>query len=322
MAPNIQDKISGGSAIITGLSDMNEARDISIVLRAGALPAPVTIAEERTVGPSLGRDSVEAGKTSVFWAFTVVFLFMLWYYRASGGIADLAMMINMFLLLAILAMFQFTLTMPGIAGMILTIGMAVDANVLIFERIREELALGKTVRAAIETGFERATVTIIDSNVTTAIAGVVLLVYGTGSIKGFALTLTVGIIVNLFAAIFVTRLVVRRLHRWPPTQEIECLMPKFFAKTTIDFVSPALDLSSAFPRSLSSPASSPWAFAAMNWSIDFRGGLDMQVRFAQPALRRPGPQCPRGALNVGEVKTISSLGQPDDTPDPHEGRRK
>ena len=155
MAPNIQDKISGGNAIITGLTDMNEARDISIVLRAGALPAPVTIAEQRTVGPSLGRDSVKAGKTSVFWAFTIVFLFMLWYYRASGGIADLAMMINMFLLLAILAMFQFTLTMPGIAGMILTIGMAVDANVLIFERIREELALGKTVRASIETGFGR-----------------------------------------------------------------------------------------------------------------------------------------------------------------------
>jgi preprotein translocase subunit SecD len=132
---------------------------------------------------------------------------MLWYYRLSGGIADLTMMINMFLLMAVLAMFQFTLTMPGIAGIILTIGMAVDANVLIFERIREELRLGKTVRAAIETGFGRAIVVIFDANITTAITAVVLLIYGTGSIKGFALTLTVGITVNLFAAIFVTRLV-------------------------------------------------------------------------------------------------------------------
>ena len=207
MAPNIQDKISGGSAVITGLDDMPEARDIAIVLRAGALPAPVHVVEERTVGPSLGRDSVEAGKLSLFLAFGAVVLFMLWYYRLSGGIADLAMIINMFLLMAVLAMFQFTLTMPGIAGIILTIGMAVDANVLIFERIREELRLGKTVRAAIETGFGRAIVVIFDANITTAITAVVLLIYGTGSIKGFALTLTVGITVNLFAAIFVTRLV-------------------------------------------------------------------------------------------------------------------
>lgn len=207
MAPNIRDKISGGQAVITGLDDMPEAQDIGLVLRAGALPAPVRVIEERTVGPSLGQDSVEAGQLSLLISFLAVTLFMLWYYRASGGIADFAMVLNIFLLLAVLGMFQFTLTMPGIAGIILTIGMAVDANVLIFERIREELRLGKTVRAAIETGFNRAVVTIIDSNVTTAIAAVVLLIYGTGPIKGFALTLTVGISINLFAAIFVTRLI-------------------------------------------------------------------------------------------------------------------
>ncbi len=206
MAPNIRDKISGGSAVITGLDDMAEARDIAIVLRAGALPAPVNAVEERNVGPSLGQDSLNAGKKSLFISFLAVTLFMLWYYRASGGIADLAMLLNIFLLMGVLAMFQFTLTMPGIAGIILTIGMAVDANVLIFERIREELRLGKTVRAAIDAGFTRATVTILDSNITTAIAGVVLLAYGTGPIKGFALTLTVGIVINLFAAIFLTRL--------------------------------------------------------------------------------------------------------------------
>jgi SecD/SecF fusion protein len=207
MAPSIRDKISGGAAVITGLDDMPEARDIAIVLRAGALPAPVHVVQERTVGPSLGHDSIAAGELCLILAFSAVVLFMLWYYRLSGSLADLAMIINMFLLLGVLAMFQFTLTMPGIAGMILTMGMAVDANVLIFERIREELRLGKTVRAAIETGFARAIVVIFDANITTAITAVVLLIYGTGSIKGFALTLTVGITANLFAAIFVTRLV-------------------------------------------------------------------------------------------------------------------
>jgi preprotein translocase subunit SecD len=206
-APQIRGKIPGGNAVITGMRDMEEARDLAIVLRAGALPAPVQVIEERSVGPSLGRDSVEAGQLCLILSFSAVILFMIWYYRASGIIADLAMIFNVFLLMAALALFQFTLTMPGIAGIILTIGLAVDANVLIFERIREELRLGKTVRAAIDTGFERALRTIIDSNTTTAIAGVVLLIYGTGAIKGFALTLTVGIIINMFTAIFLTRLI-------------------------------------------------------------------------------------------------------------------
>jgi SecD/SecF fusion protein len=215
-APQIRGKIAGGNAVITGMRDMNEARDLAIVLRAGALPAPVQVIEERTIGPSLGNDSIKKGEVSLLLAFLAVTLFMIWYYRLSGGLADFAMILNIFLLMAVLAIFQFTLTMPGIAGIILTIGLAVDANVLIFERIREELRLGKTVRAAIDTGFARAVITIIDANVTTAIAGVVLLLYGTGPIKGFALTLTVGICVNLFAAIVVTRLVydilTERLH--------------------------------------------------------------------------------------------------------------
>lgn len=207
MAPNLREKISGGSAVVTGLDNVEEARDIAIVLRAGALPASVTVAEERTVGPSLGQDSVEAGQLCLIISFVAVILFMVWYYKGSGLIADLAMIFNLFLLMGALAMFQFTLTMPGIAGIILTIGMAVDANVLIFERIREELRAGKSVRAAIDTGFSRALLTIIDSNTTTAIAGVVLLIYGTGAIKGFALTLTVGILINMFTSVFLTRLV-------------------------------------------------------------------------------------------------------------------
>lgn len=204
-APQIRSKIGGGNAVITGMRDMEEARDLAIVLRAGALPAPVKVIEERRVGPSLGSDSVEKGKSSLLLSFLAVTLFMLWYYRGSGGLADFTLLLNVFLLMGVLAIFQFTLTMPGIAGIILTIGLATDANVLIFERIREELRLGKTVRAAIDTGFSRALVTIIDANVTTAIAGVVLLVYGTGPIKGFALTLTVGICINIFSAVFVTR---------------------------------------------------------------------------------------------------------------------
>lgn len=215
-APQIRSKISGGSAVITGMRDMEEARDLAIVLRAGALPAPVKVIEERTVGPSLGADSVRKGSFSLLLSFLGVTLFMLWYYRLSGGLADFVLLLNVFLLMGILALFQFTLTMPGIAGIILTIGLATDANVLIFERIREEMRLGKTVRAAIDTGFSRAIVTIVDANVTTAIAGVVLLLYGTGPIKGFALTLTVGICVNIFSALVVTRLVydilTERLH--------------------------------------------------------------------------------------------------------------
>ncbi len=207
MAPNLREKISGGSAVITGLDNTEEARDMSIVLRAGALPASVNVVEERTIGPSLGTDSVEAGKMSLMLSFLAVTLFMLFYYRMSGGVADIAMVFSIFLQLAILALFQLTLSMPGIAGVILSIGMAVDTNVLIFERIREELKHGKTVRAAIDAGFDRALVTIIDSHVTTAIAGGVLWYMGTGAIKGFGLTLTVGILVNLFAAIFFTRLV-------------------------------------------------------------------------------------------------------------------
>ncbi len=215
-APSIRSRIGGGSAVITGMRDMDEARDLAIVLRAGALPAPVQVIEERTVGPSLGSDSVRRGTTSLLLSFLMVTLFMLWYYRGSGGLADFVLVLNVFLLMGVLALFQFTLTMPGIAGIILTIGLATDANVLIFERIREELRLGKTVRAAIDTGFSRAVVTIVDANVTTAIAGAVLLLYGTGPIKGFALTLTVGICVNIFSALVVTRLVydilTERLH--------------------------------------------------------------------------------------------------------------
>ncbi|OIN94766.1 MAG: protein-export membrane protein SecD, partial [Deltaproteobacteria bacterium CG1_02_45_11] len=206
-APVIQDKISGGEARITGSFTTEEARDLAIVLRAGALPAPVDILEEITVGPSLGADSINQGLFSMLIGGLLVIMFMIIYYKTSGLIADLALILNIILIAGGLAGFQATLTLPGIAGIILTIGMAVDANVLIYERIREEMNLGKTPLAAVAAGYDRATITILDANVTTLIAALVLFQFGTGPVKGFAVTLSLGVIASLFTAIVVTRLI-------------------------------------------------------------------------------------------------------------------
>lgn len=206
-APVIQEKISGGRASITGSFTMEEARDLAIVLRAGALPAPVVILEERTVGPSLGADSIRKGFLSMVVGAVAIVLFMVVYYRFSGLVADIALVLNVILIMAGLAAFQATLTLPGIAGIILTIGMAVDANVLIFERIREEMRAGKTPKAALDAGYGRATLTILDANITTLIAALVMFQFGTGPVKGFAVTLSIGILASLFTAIVVTRLI-------------------------------------------------------------------------------------------------------------------
>ena len=205
MAPNIREKISGGGTLIEGFANIDEAKDIAIVLRAGALPAPVDIIEERVVGPSLGADSVRSGTRSVVIGLIIVLIFMLIYYRAAGTIADFALIWNIVLVLAVLASLQATLTLPGIAGLILTVGMSIDANVIIFERIREEIRKGKTPKAAIDGGYDRALTTIIDANVTTLIAALVLWQFGTGPIKGFATVLFWGILISMFTAIFVTR---------------------------------------------------------------------------------------------------------------------
>ena len=211
MAPNIREKISGGSTLIEGFADINEAKDIAIVLRAGALPAPVDIIEERVIGPSLGADSVRSGTLSIIIGLGLVLVFMLIYYRFSGLIADFALIWNIVLVLAVLASLQATLTLPGIAGLILTVGMSIDANVIIFERIREELRKGKTPKAAVKSGYDRALTTIIDANMTTVIAALVLLQFGTGPIKGFATVLFWGILISMFTAIFVTRTIFNSL---------------------------------------------------------------------------------------------------------------
>jgi len=204
-APVIQEKITGGQARITGNFTTEEARDLAIVLRAGALPAPVKILEERTVGPSLGSDSIRKGIISMIIGGVLVVLFMIIYYKGAGVVADVALILNIVLIAGGLAGFQATLTLPGIAGIILTIGMAVDANVLIFERIREEIGLGKTPRAAVDAGYSRATLTILDANVTTLIAALVLFQFGTGPVKGFAVTLSMGVLSSLFTALILTR---------------------------------------------------------------------------------------------------------------------
>ena len=205
MAPSIREKIPGGRTQIEGFADLNEAKDLAIILRAGALPAPVNIIEERIVGPSLGADSISQGTQAVLIGLVSVLIFMLVYYKLAGTVADFALVWNILLVLAVLASLQATLTLPGIAGLILTVGMSIDANVIIFERIREELRKGKTPKAAIDSGYDRALTTIIDANVTTLIASLVLYQFGTGPIKGFATVLFWGILISMFTAVFITR---------------------------------------------------------------------------------------------------------------------
>jgi preprotein translocase subunit SecD len=206
-APEIREPITGGRGIIEGHFDFAEAQDLANVLRNGALPAPLKLIEERTVGPSLGQDSIRKGVLSFVVGSALVVLFMVVYYRGGGVIADGALLLNILFLVGAFAIFGFTLSLPGIAGIVLTIGMAVDANVLILERIREELRLGKTARAAIEAGYERAWYAIRDSNVTTFCSGLILFQFGSGPVRGFAVTLCLGILTSLATGVFGTRVV-------------------------------------------------------------------------------------------------------------------
>ncbi len=219
-APVIQERISGGRAQITGTFSTQEANDLAIVLRAGALPAPLKIVQDLTVGPSLGQDSIDKGVRATLIAGAIVVLFMAVYYRLSGVIANFALMLNLVCLMGALSALTATLTLPGIAGIVLTIGMGVDSNVLIFERIREELRSGKAVRSAIDAGYDKALLTIIDSHVTTLITGVALFLFGTGPIKGFAVTLCLGIAINLFTALVGTKVIFDLLNQRPKVETL------------------------------------------------------------------------------------------------------
>ncbi|HEY3277203.1 MAG TPA: protein translocase subunit SecD [Syntrophorhabdaceae bacterium] len=206
-APVVKDRISGGKAQISGGFTMDEASDLAIVLRAGALPAPVKIVQNITIGPTLGQDSINKGIQAALLGAVLVIIFMVFYYRYSGVVADIALFLNLIYLLGAFSAMKATMTLPGIAGIILTMGIGVDTNVIIFERIREELRLGKTVRAAIDGGYSKAWVTIFDAHITTLITTFVLFIFGTGPIKGFAVTLSVGIIINLFTAVFGSKVI-------------------------------------------------------------------------------------------------------------------
>ncbi len=281
-APVIREKIGGGHAQISGSFTHEEAADLAIVLRAGALPAPVKIIQNVTVGPSLGRDSIQKGLYSGLFGACFVIIFMVVYYSFSGLIADIAMMLNLLFLMAVLALFQATLTLPGIAGIILTIGMGVDSNVLIFERMREEKALGKPLKAFIDGGYDKAFWTIVDAHVTTLITAMALFLFGTGPIKGFAVTLSAGIIINLFTAIFGTRIVYDFLLAKKTIKDIRFM--HLVKKTSLDFISKR---NIAFCISAILVTTGLFAFVqinrgAANLGVDFAGGTMVQYRADKP----------------------------------------
>jgi protein-export membrane protein SecD len=281
-APTIQSKIMNGRSIITGSGTQEEAKDLAIILRAGALPAEVEIIEDRTVGPSLGRDSIEKGRVAGIISMVIVALFMIAYYRFAGIVADVALGMNVLFVMAVLAGFHATLTLPGIAGIILTIGMAVDANVLIFERIREELRAGKTVRAAIDSGYGNALSAIIDANITTFIVGIVLYEFGTGPIRGFALTLCVGIVSSLFTALVVTRSIFNAWTSRVSTTSLSIGPIAFLANSKIAFLSLRKIAFGASGVVLAAGIVSIFAHNGLTPGIDFAGGTLLELHFDPP----------------------------------------
>jgi len=279
-APTILDEIPGGRGQITGSFTPIEARDLEIVLQSGALPAPLELIYEGSVGPTLGRESIRGGVTAGLVGLLLVIVFMLVYYRLAGIIAIMALLLNVPIVLGALAYFHATLTLPGIAGFVLTIGMAVDANVLIFERLREELRKGKTIRAAIDTGYARAFLTIVDSNLTTLIAALVLFQFGTGPIKGFAVTLSIGILSSMFTALFFTRIVFDLLTRYTSMKTVK--MMTMIKETHIPFV---------YWRHVALTCSVILLVVGMtafgirgkdNLGVDFSQGMVMRLRFDEP----------------------------------------
>ncbi|HHB75794.1 MAG TPA: protein translocase subunit SecD, partial [Desulfobulbus sp.] len=281
-APVIREKILGGKAQISGSFTHAEATDLAIVLRVGALPAPVEIIQNLTVGASLGQDSINKGLTSGLFGALMVLVFMVIYYRLSGIIADLSLVLNIFFLFAGLAMLGATLTLPGIAGIILSIGMAVDANVLVFERMREEFELGKSVKSGVDAGYNKAFWSIVDSQVTTLITAMALFLFGTGPIKGFAITLSLGIVFNLFAVLFCSRLVYDILYGTRMLREIKFM--RFIKKPNFDFMKVR---NIAFTVSAILVLMGLVSFAEIlrgdaNLGVDFSGGALLQYKAEKP----------------------------------------
>ncbi len=279
-APVIRERIPSGRAQITGNFSLQEAKDIALVLRAGALPAPVKVIEERSVGPALGKDSVEKGVKAVLVGAILVVGFMAIYYLLGGLIANVALFLNILITLAAMAYFKASLTLPGIAGLVLTIGMAVDSNVLIFERIREESKLGKSLRAAINAGYDKAFLTIFDSNLTTLITALILFQFGTGPVRGFATTLSIGIITSMFTALVVTRLILDIATLSNPNMQ-RMPMLQFFNKPNIPFLK-MRKIGYAFSAIAIIVGMISFAGrGAKNFGVDFTGGTLQQFRFKE-----------------------------------------
>ncbi|MFH1878312.1 MAG: protein translocase subunit SecD [Candidatus Omnitrophota bacterium] len=279
-APVIRERIPSGRAQITGNFSVQEAKDIALILRAGALPAPVKIIEERSVGPALGKDSVQKGIKAIIAGGIAVLVFMAIYYLLAGVVADFALVMNILIITGALSYFGATLTLPGIAGLVLTIGMAVDANVLIFERIREESKLGKSLRASIHAGYDKAFWTILDANVTTLITALILFQFGTGPVRGFATTLSIGIIASVFTALFVTRLIFDFITLNNPRIE-KIVMLQFFDKPDIPFIKIR---KIAYAGSLLLIVIGMGSFihrGAANYGVDFTGGTVQQFKFSE-----------------------------------------
>lgn len=282
VAPNIEERIYGGSSRIKGSFTIEEARDIAIVLRAGALPASVNIIEDRTVGPSLGADSIRKSRLALIIGLVVVIIFMVAYYLGAGLIAVVALALNMLFILAYLAFFHATLTLPGMAGIILTIGMAVDANVLIYERIREELRLGNTTRASVANGYLRARWTILDANITTFLTAIILYNFGTGPIKGFALTLMVGIVSSVFTALFVTRIIFDILTHYINLSGVSLGKFSVFHDSHFKFMANRKKGFIVSGTLILAGLISLAVHGGPKYSIDFLGGTLLELHFDQP----------------------------------------
>ena len=302
-APVIQGKIPNGSSQISGMANLEEAKLIEIVLKAGALPAPIDIIEERTVGPSLGQDSINQGFTSTIIGFLLVALFMLIYYRKAGSFADLALLFTLLFIMGILAAFKATLTLPGIAGIILTIGMAVDANVLIFERIREELSTGKTIKAAVQGGFENSYSAIFDSNITSFFTAVILYQFGSGPIQGFALTLMIGILASLFSALVITKLLFEFMIAKGYKIEIGS-KTGILGKIQFDFLGKK-KIAFAISGTLILIGLISLAVRGLEMGIDFKGGSEITVQFDNPInISKIRDDMSKIGLGNVEVKTF------------------
>lgn len=306
-APQIREPILGGTGQISGNFSVDGANDLAVLLRAGALPATLTIIEERTVGPSLGADSIEAGKFAAVIAGVLVLFFMVLAYGKLGIIANIALAANMAMIVAVLSALGATLTLPGIAGIVLTMGMAVDSNVIIFERVREERRQGRSLVQSLDAGFSRALATVVDANLTTLIAAVILFYLGSGPIRGFAVTLAIGIVTTVFTAFTLTRwLIALWLRRTRPTEMPRGLVTIIPENTTVDFMKWR---KVAFALSLAASIASIALFMtkSMNYGIDFRGGASIEVQ-AQDGIGDAGDIRTRlGGLNLGDIQ-VQAMG--------------